>query len=789
MKVQIFCLSLLLSSLQLPFAVAQEKSSSGLKKTVNSTLESFNSKWSYSETIKKNHQTSQLETKLFKRQMWIKNIPVSLVETTYVFVKNPQADVNEKNNELAVIAKEINKSFSNHLLVTKKKNNYLIEGAYKKSNKYMMIELVKNQNSIAVITSSVRLGLKDHLIPEVRELHDLLEKYSGESLAKTKKTSFFPSLIENAFAVDFMNIADIINGSNNPIGSSGSLGGPKNNQLTNIDQKLSGLEDSVGALNTNLQLTNTNWSNTNNQFEGLNTNWSQTNQTMQGLGLEFGAKADGLNNNWNKTNETLEKLGSEFGIKADDLNKNWADTNKAVDGAAKELGQKADDLNKNWADTNIEISKGNKTAEKFADEYSNMNGNWAESNKILAKAMDPQHMAKLAFYTAAGAALGGIAVNLAVQGVTEGISFLHELFTGAKEKKLEWGEFQKAMEVWDTKLNDLVKMEQLVDGYINAFNFFESKNLGNDYEKQLNLAMRDMRFDRDMFFEKFKNQDLALECRKLFYDASDELDQQLKNYDKIIQFAQVQNLALNGANYFCAQLKDLQRKILLAETQMQDVRLKILKAENQFYSKELDVIKDRDKDLAKINGRLPKTLKEKREFEEKIADRLKAKNKVTRKSWLEECMDGKNADGARIKEELKGSFFIISYFKKRSRCNGAFAKVEPMLLKQDEQKLRSIALEEGLRETLELKQNAQVEVSLSQEQINWMSRVHMDAYCYQFAHQKNEPMPQKCSEFPEMLFSLSLSRGYEKAKDAYENKCQDRYLKGLENLALTSAVD
>ena len=81
---------------------------------------------------------------------------------------------------------------------------------------------------------------------------------------------------------------------------------------------------------------------------------------------------------------------------------------------------------------------------KLSNEAQMMNTNWAESNKMLALVMDPNHMAKVAFYTAAGTALGGVAVNLAIQGVSEGISFLHELFTGTKKKKLEWEDFEKA---------------------------------------------------------------------------------------------------------------------------------------------------------------------------------------------------------------------------------------------------------------------------------------------------------------------------------------------------------
>lgn len=62
-----------------------------------------------------------------------------------------------------------------------------------------------------------------------------------------------------------------------------------------------------------------------------------------------------------------------------------------------------------------------------------------------------------------------------------------------------------------------------------------------------------------------------------------------------------------------------------------------------------------------------------------------------------------------------------------------------------------------------------------------MSKIHMDAYCYHFS-QKKLPLPKKCYDFPETLYSLSLSKGYQKANEAYKNKCEARYVRGLENL-------
>lgn len=483
--------------------------------------------------------------------------------------------------------------------------------------------------------------------------------------------------------------------------------------------------------------------------------------------------------------------GSHSGRPGLDLNLNLNSQMPGVENGLNNLSGNVGNLNttlggtnQTWNNTNTQLGRANDTAAKFADEYKNMNTNWAESNKMIAQTTDPNHMAKVGFYTAAGAALGAVTMNLAIQGVSSGISFLYELFTGEKKKKLEWEDFEKAMQTWDTQLNDLVKLEQLVDNYIAAFDFLEGKGVGNDYVKQLQLTMRDMRFDRDLFMEKFKDKNLDISCRKMFYNAADELDMKLKDYDKIIQYISDNNLSISGGPaYFCNQLKDLQRKILTAENQMQDLRLKILVAENQFYEKQGSSLDKRDSDIEKVNESLTKTFAHKKEYDEKIQERILALHQETKAKWLGACVDGENDAGKKISNDLKETFFLFAHFKKRSRCDEAYKNVEEALKKRDLESVKKLAQEDEMRKALIVKPNTTVELKLSEEQMSWMSRVHMDAFCYQFSHQGEDKLPQKCKEYPEMLYSLSLSKGFEKAQAAYQNKCQDRYMNGLKRLS------
>lgn len=795
MKTTLLIFSLLINSTITPIVLAADEAKSSL----STTQEVFNSKWNYTPTIIRKDGESSVHIKNFSRLLWIEKTPVTIVDTNFVYLENPQKDPDPKKNELTYIATAMKKSFGQDMVISGQGNSLTVEGKFEKINRYMKISLVKKNNFVIFVTSSVRLGLYSKLKAEVNELHSTLVQYDGKIDTKTKKTSWFslPKILETAHASDVgLNLGALLGGSNSS--SSSAPGASSYNPIlfpsfTGLENGISNLNGNVTSLNTTIGTSNTNWSNTNGQLGvangnwnntntqlgNANTNWNNTNVQLGNTNVQLG----NANTNWNNTNVQIGNANTNWdntNKEADKANQNWAETNKRIEELNETAKKAAEDANKNWADTNKEISRANDTAAKATEQ---MNTNWAESNKILAKAMDPNHMAKVAFYTAAGAALGGIAVNLAVQGISEGISFLYELFTGTKKKKLEWEDFEKAMQIWDNQLNDLVKMEQAVDSLINAFDFFEGKNLGNDYVKQLNIAMRDMRFDRDMFMEKFKDSSMDTACRKMFYDAADELDQKVKEYEKIIQYASNNSMSItNGPSYFCNQLKDLQRKILGAETQMQDLRLKILVAENQYYGKQGDAIDKRDDDIEKVNDRLKDTLKEKKDYDKKILERIAAANKQHRSEWIGACVDGKNSDGVRIKEELKDAFFF-TYFRKKSRCNDAYAKLEANFKKRTEESVRTMALEDELRKGMEIKSNTTVEMNLSEEQMNWMARLHVDAYCYQYAHVEEAKVPAKCKEFPEMLYSMNMSKGYEKAKSAYQNKCQDRYINGLKSLA------
>jgi hypothetical protein len=709
----------------------------------------INRNWSYTPMFTKTDKNSVIKVKMFKRYLWVDQKPIQVAETNFTVLKNPQEKIDLKS-----LSETIKKSFPLKTLLSHPITDGIeLEGHWKKVNRYIKMDLIKKGDTFIVVTTFARSGLSKALMPEVNELHSLLKSYDEN---KTPKTSFIDFFMPEAYAAGFnpADLATFFGGSNVNTGAgtnlfTGSTPGSSLGVLTtNSNVNVSGTVNTNSTIGVSSDV-NANWSKTNGTLGDFNSN-------LTGINTNIGNMNTNVNNNWNNSNTIMDK-------QATDANKNWADTNTKLADATKVMDKQGTAANANWAKTNDVI-----------------NTNWAESNKIAAQMMDPNHMAKLAYYTAAGAALGAITMNLAVEGVTAGISYLYELFTGTKKKKLGWEDFQKAISSWDDQLGDLVKLEKIVDEFIGAFDFFSDKNMDNDYLKNLNIAMRDMRFDRDMMMEQFKNGELALGCRRVLYNAADELDQKLKDYEKITQFAAKHNISGNkNENYFCSQLKELQRKLLGAETQMQDLRLAILKAENQFYDKSTDSKEQREKNVDEVNDNVAKTIKRRQEYNLAASDNLKVSFEKEKEEWVNACVDGENPEGRKIKAVIDNRF--THFIKAKGMCRTVFDESHS-LKDREAQGQKVFETENKLRADLKLNNNDVIDVKLSEEQMNWLTRIHVDAFCYQYAHGDASKVPAKCKEFPEMLYSMDLSKGYEKAKGAYKDRCEERYLGGIQKL-------
>ena len=665
----------------------------------------FKNKWTYEQAFNRTDGISTVKTKLFKRYLWIGDKPIGVAETTFTYLKNPQDKILIKE-----LATTIKASFPKNILSSHDiENGIILEGHLKKINRFIRIDLIKKNNQVIIISSLVRFGLKNVLMPEIKQMHSVLQTYNGETDQKTSFLNYFHRLIINEAEADTLSTGAqalaLLNGSN--------ITGTNGTNISTLATTMNTVSGTINGTNTAIASVGTGLDGLNTQAEQLNNNLALANQTAAN-------QAQQLNNTLANANQTAATQGQQF------------------------------------------------------------NDNWAASNKVAAQMMDPGHMGKLAFYSAAGAALGTLAIGLAADGVANAASLLYELFTGTKKKKLEWQDFEKAMGVWDSEESNLIKMEIAVDNLILAFDFFQDKNIGNDYLTNLKNNMQEMSFDRDMLMEKFQDKTQALECRRVFHNAAEELTSKLKEYDKLLEFAEKNKIvAENKESYFCGQLKDIERRILMSEAQMQDLRLAILKAESQFYTKDNG---NKDKaldDINEVNNNLADTIKNRENFDQINRDRLINEYNANRDAWAQDCVDQKNAEGLKIRADLG---FFGHLFNGNKNCQALYEKNFPIKL-TDSKIAETFKIENNLRENLSLKPNTIIDFKLSEDQMNWFTRIHMDAYCYQFAHKSKEEVPAKCNEFPEMLYSINMAKGHDKAAAVYKDKCEGQYIAGIKKLA------
>ncbi len=155
------------------------------------------------------------------------------------------------------------------------------------------------------------------------------------------------------------------------------------------------------------------------QMQQFNNNIGQTN-TQLGI----------ANGNWSQTNSQLATANGQLAT----ANANWAQTNQV--GAA---------ANKNWADTNKELHR---------------------SNDLLQNFMKPENAFLFAAATAAGAAVGAMAVSLAVDALVAGGKAIYEAITHEQEEAKILERFKQAREVWEKTSLAARDLEKVIDSLL-----------------------------------------------------------------------------------------------------------------------------------------------------------------------------------------------------------------------------------------------------------------------------------------------------------------------------------
>jgi len=554
-------------------------------------VEEVNRNWSHTPLYVRQNAHSKIKVKLFQRVLWAGKLPIQVAQTNFTYLSNPKDKV-----DLKQLSETIVRSFPKGILRARPiSNGYRLEGEWKDINRMLKIDILKKNNDFMTVTTLYRPSIAKAFNKELEVFHSLLKTYEETAVVKTSYINFLINDANAAPPIPTLDSLTTLLTTPNP--TTGTT------PLSNLQAAVGtggGITPGFGTL------TDTGLTNVGTGMTDAGTGMTNLGTGMTNLGTAVAPLAVSLDRNATATGELAAAV---------------KDGNRVATEQGNQANQTALTISREANETlNRVSSEANATINRQGDAF---NKNYAETNRIAALALDPNHMAKLAYYTAAGAALGSLTVNLAVEGIAAGFSFLKEFFTGAKEKALDWEKFQKATATWDSQVAGLVNYEKVVDDLIKSFEFFQDENLDNDYLTNLQKTKIEMKFDEKEELALSEDKDLSKECRFKHYEIADFLHNKIDDYEKILKFAKDQHIKIDdNQKYFCQQLSELKQRILQAEQQMADIRFAILKAERQFYDKATETIEQRQDDVEKVNSQLARTIKAQQSFDKESTEQI-----------------------------------------------------------------------------------------------------------------------------------------------------------------------
>ncbi|MGK5083071.1 hypothetical protein WDW37_07170 [Bdellovibrionota bacterium FG-1] len=230
--------------------------------------------------------------------------------------------------------------------------------------------------------------------------------------------------------------------------------------------------------------------------------------------------------------------------------------------------------NANWAATNRQLVDANKNAQDF-------NFQFKRTNDLMEKFMDPANAFAFAASAAAGATLGALAVNMAVQGLSEAGGAIYEAITHEKDKAKRLEAFQKAREIFEKSNLAAKELEKTID------NMMEWRKIGKGFSlsreeviSKLGTETELLRGDIVINTER-RNQALRAgdrACAEELSGTINQINRKIREYEDI-------GKALDGVfgdQAFCEGLLDKLRAIRKTEGALEDARKIIIGAETSF---------------------------------------------------------------------------------------------------------------------------------------------------------------------------------------------------------------
>jgi hypothetical protein len=734
--------------------------------SVNGYSKSFYKEWSYGKLGKKQIAPGkQLEIKALKRYT---NGKVKTFMASSVFTYLPKYDGKESIEEIIV---EIKKGFGNKTWSQKKKTNgYEISTLLGKGNRVVRIQVAKGKWGFYSFASMIRPGYFRSVIPEIKSLESSFHQYA-RTHGKIKKYSSTWKTISNliisqahAAGLDGIDFGDLLGGDND-IADGINIGGGA------ID--VGGSIDVSGTVNVNTM--NSINPGDIDRIESIMTGATDS------LGDITQTFVDSNNMNVDKITTSNESI-------AESTNQNVSDQVDKITTSNEKITAEVN------ANADKQVTKITESNERIAKDFNDTANRGLD---IAEKSLDKKHMAEIGaavgFATAAGAALGGMAVNLMVSSV-QGISaYIWELITDDKSEALRYKNFNKALGQWEKVNKEIGQLEKTFDRFLKSFEKLDGMN-SKDIVNQLNENADKLYFKAMLAKEVAEDSTVSQTCRFRAFKAAREYQRLGSNMQRIVKYSQ-KNGILNFTDlegYYCEQLENIRRKLVNAELGLSRLRIALLNGQRQYFEHQEEGMEDAQDQIDFYNSN---SYKKKRntavkDYVDAIRDIAEDDSEDKRDKWVKKCKKSKSGIGkqmARRAEQKKkddggGWFYSVSKAKGKL-CREAYATMQNYYQDKSQMSLEQILQMAERDADLALEQSKQKNLKLNTKDYarnavvmkNWFRKLEMEAQCKNVMSEsrKRSAAYKRCEKINPQL--VNLSRAVKIADENYNKKCEDRF--------------
>ncbi len=380
-------------------------------------------------------------------------------------------------------------------------------------------------------------------------------------------------------------------------------------------QTANGSETSIGGLNLNgiqMELSQANGQLTaiNANLSGFNNNHTQTN-----------AAIGDFNNNLNQTNTNLNNFNTNHAQTNQQLAEINRDINQSINNVNNTVDKKADDFLK-------ESEAWRAMTQKESRDWQTLANTQADRALNIAERMsDPNHLFKIATYSAAGAVIGATVANLAISGITSATSFLWKWASGElrdmkQEELLQ--EFAKAMKIYDDSAKLAQELEKSIDATLNGIALHKKFKLDNS-EVLANIQ-------KHIITTEFEIEDAR---RDRCVDDLVGLNQKMVEFQSLAKILDM----VNPQKKMCQDLKETFRRLAEVEGILQSARPNLLKAEEALVEQKSKSQNESAKIMDKIrDGKLAKKVASAQDKQREILYKRNVKDmKKLKNSILADC--------------------------------------------------------------------------------------------------------------------------------------------------------